>query len=775
MRTDRPVSAAWTAGVLGLSLVGVAIATYLTHLHLQLFYGAGVSGSLCDFGDTFNCSSVNAAPESEVAGVPQAVLALPVYVTAAVLGILESRRRDGQAALTLGGMMVLAVGYGGWLAFQMATVIHAWCLFCLGLDVVNVLLLGLALVGGRTGVGGAIGGMVRVFARAPGLVAAAFLVAGVSFGASWAGYGQVHASMAAAAAKAAVEAPPAATPETKTTASASDDSTGTRKLRLGAARAEVVPPADAPSLGPKNAKVQVVELSDFDCPFCKRLASSLRQLVNEYPNDVRLVYVEYPLNTDCNRGPLKKTLHPNACAAASAGYCAAEQGKFWPMHDALFEQQTSHTDKAFLEMATAAGLDTAKFSACTKASSTRDGLLGQTEIGTTLNVSGTPTFFINGRLLSGAQPIEVLRAVVEAELAGNKAALDLDVAVGTETLGDVPTTAEAVDVPGVAGVKIDSFEASLNGKLAESRAGVEPARSVSWYEADAACKAAGKRLCTEKEWLAACTGTAESDADGNGVISDDPIRGLKYGYSNDRLAGACADSRNPDSPGDVKTGNHPKCSTPSGAWDMVGGVKEWTGVTASTAALKGGSYTSGESARCGYYRDDYAPETKDVSNGFRCCEGPPDPAPPTAAAGRDVGEKLAPFEVPLVDGKDFSSRSLAGKPAIVTFWATWCGPCQKEMPALASLYTTWHPKGLELVAISVDKDASKLQTWLGAHTMPFLIGKDPAGELMHTFPNRGLPTTLWIKKDGTIRLRTTGLPPNGEKRIGELVQELMGG
>ena len=76
--------------------------------------------------------------------------------------------------------------------------------------------------------------------------------------------------------------------------------------------------------------------------------------------------------------------------------------------------------------------------------------------------------------------------------------------------------------------------------------------------------------------------------------------------------------------------------------------------------------------------------------------------------------------------------------------------------------------------ISVDTDETKLRAWLDQHPMPFRIARDPGGRLMDTFTNRGLPTTLWIKKDGTIRLRTTGLPPGADKRLNELAAELVG-
>jgi hypothetical protein len=118
----------------------------------------------------------------------------------------------------------------------------------------------------------------------------------------------------------------------------------------------------------------------------------------------------------------------------------------------------------------------------------------------------------------------------------------------------VTATTDVVPIQALgAGRTIDAFEASLDGSKAVSRPGVEPARNVSWFEARDACEASGRRLCTEKEWLAACTGTAPVDEDRNGILSDDPILGRKYGYGEDRHAGACADSRAPD---DKRAGAH---------------------------------------------------------------------------------------------------------------------------------------------------------------------------------------------------------------------------
>jgi protein-disulfide isomerase/uncharacterized membrane protein/peroxiredoxin len=775
--TPMRTGAGWFGAVAGLLAGGIGVAGYLTRLHLELFYGSEAS-AICDLGGSFNCSTVNASAHAEVLGVPHALIALPAYVVMAGLAGLAWRRKSRPALAALFGAATLTVLYSGYLAYVSSVVIGAWCLFCLVLYGVN---LGVAVLAGWAGGAAIVGDAVRAPFRAPLVVGGAGVAFGLLLAGSYGAYDQVRGHMAAEAAAAAVAAPPRVAkagptgPSTTGTAATAASAGGpeTKKVRLGEKRADVPVPKGAPTLGPASAKVTLVEFSDFQCPFCKRLAGSLRQLAEEYPKDVRIAYVEFPLNTDCNRVELKKSMHPEACHAAAAAVCAQAQGKFWEMHDALFDDQASLGNKRYLAVAKDLGLDMGAYAACLDAPATMETIGAQTEAGGPLGVNGTPTFFVNGRQMSGAQPIEVLRAVVDAEIAGIQGALDLDVKVGTEITGPVGNRPETVAVSTLGpSYRIDAFEASLDGKKAVSRAGVEPARNVSWYAAKAACEAAGKRLCTEEEWLAACTGDKPVDTDGNGLFADDTVTGRRYGYGPDRRAGLCADSRNPDAVGELLTGNHPRCGTPDGIYDQVGNVKEWVGLSPDTAAVKGGSYSSGESARCGYHRDDIAPETEDPATGFRCCAGPADvPAP---RPGRDVGEKLASFEVPKVDGGTFSTKTIAGKPTIVTFWASWCGPCKKELPVLATLYQKYEDQGLNIVAISVDTEEAKLKQYLSTASLPFTIGRDPGGVLLDTFSKRGVPASFWIKRDGTIRLRTIGLPPNGEKRLEELVVELLG-
>jgi protein-disulfide isomerase/uncharacterized membrane protein/peroxiredoxin len=756
----------WGIAVAILSMVGLAVAAYLTNLHLALFYGKELGGALCDFSASFNCSAVNGSAESEIAGIPQSVLAVPAYAVALALGLAGAFQRDRRFAEALTGLGVLTVLYSAYLAWVSATVIGAWCLFCMVLYAVNLGLLGLGVWGSALRPRALATAVTTLPVRAPGLAVGALVFAGLALGGTWSAYSRIRTVMAQEAAAAALAKPPTVAPSPQQAAA------DRKQLQVAVAK-EIQAPADAPVRGAKHAKVAIVELSDFQCPYCKRLAGILRQLLGEYPDDVSLAYVHFPMNQDCTTLELKKTLHPEACAAAAAATCAGEQGKFWEMHDRLFEVQGSLGTGTYDKLARELGLDTQAFGRCLADPDTIAHIKADSAVGVAAGASGTPAFYVNGRVMAGAQPIEVLRAVVDAELAGNKAALHLDVEIGTEVTAPVDGSKQTVAIASLPAVAIDAFEASLDGPKAVSHAGVEPARSVSWFEAKAACEASGKRLCTEKEWDAACTGHPPADDDHNGRYDDEELTGRKYGYAGERLEGACADARDPRAPRELLTGNHPKCGTPEGVYDLVGGVKEWVGLTPATSAAKGGSYASGESARCGYVRDDLAPDWKDTQTGFRCCGGPPDPPPPAPNTGRDVGERLAELDIPANDGTTFHTASLAGRPAILTFWASWCGPCQKEMPALAALVDKY--KQIRILGVSVDTDDDQLAAWLTAHPMPFSILRDPGGKLMDTFTNRGLPTTFWIKRDGTIRLRTTGIPPGAERRIDELAHELVSG
>jgi protein-disulfide isomerase len=138
--------------------------------------------------------------------------------------------------------------------------------------------------------------------------------------------------------------------------------------------------------GNKDAKVTIVEFSDFQCPYCSRLQPTLKQVLEAYPNDVKLVYKDYPLS-----------FHKNARPAAKAARAAGEQGKFWEMHDLIFANFSTLSEDKFIQFARQLGLDMEKFKADFK-SSKYDALIQQDiALGRKVGVTGTPTLFMNGK------------------------------------------------------------------------------------------------------------------------------------------------------------------------------------------------------------------------------------------------------------------------------------------------------------------------------------------------------------------------------------------
>jgi protein-disulfide isomerase len=162
----------------------------------------------------------------------------------------------------------------------------------------------------------------------------------------------------------------------------------------------------APARGPATAPVTIVEFSDFHCPFCRQVLPTLTQLMARYGDKVRLVFRDYPI----------EQLHPGAMRAHGAARCAGDQGKFWPYHDALYAKAPARPEQ-FRQIGQDTGLDLPAFEECLASNRHEAGILKDLEDGARAGVTGTPTFFINGRPLTGAQSLERFAQIIEDELA----------------------------------------------------------------------------------------------------------------------------------------------------------------------------------------------------------------------------------------------------------------------------------------------------------------------------------------------------------------------
>jgi protein-disulfide isomerase len=170
-----------------------------------------------------------------------------------------------------------------------------------------------------------------------------------------------------------------------------------------------IPVDDDPVIGPENAAITIVEFSDYECPFCtKWYAEVWPRLQETYPNQVRLVYRDFPLTS----------IHGNAVPAAEAANCAGEQGAYWEFHEMLFTAPDGLSKEAYQNYASELELDAASFDQCVEERRYQDEVTSDLNFAFELGVRSTPTFFINGIALVGAQPFEVFQEVIDKELAG---------------------------------------------------------------------------------------------------------------------------------------------------------------------------------------------------------------------------------------------------------------------------------------------------------------------------------------------------------------------
>lgn len=177
-----------------------------------------------------------------------------------------------------------------------------------------------------------------------------------------------------------------------------------------AARRYDIPTQGFPSIGPRNAAITIVEFSDFQCPYCQKWHDQVyEQLLAAYPNKIRLVYRNLPLTQ----------IHPQAMNAAEASLCANDQNAYWKYHDQLFDNASSLNDDLYATIAADLRLNTTTFGKCMTDHKYQTFIQEDMQFAIDLGVQSTPTFFINGLAIVGAQPLSVFQQVIDQELAGN--------------------------------------------------------------------------------------------------------------------------------------------------------------------------------------------------------------------------------------------------------------------------------------------------------------------------------------------------------------------
>jgi protein-disulfide isomerase len=170
-----------------------------------------------------------------------------------------------------------------------------------------------------------------------------------------------------------------------------------------------VPVDDDPVLGPENAAITIIEFSDYECPYCRKWhAEVLEPLMATYPGQIRLVYRDFPLSS----------IHANAAPAAAAANCANEQGAYWEYNEKLFSMELGLSPTAYRQYASNLGLDAQAFAECLESDRFLDEVQADFDYAAELGVRSTPTFFVNGIAVVGAQPFDLFKDLIDKELAG---------------------------------------------------------------------------------------------------------------------------------------------------------------------------------------------------------------------------------------------------------------------------------------------------------------------------------------------------------------------
>ncbi len=815
----RPPQRMFMLGVWIALLVAVGAAGYLLRSFMLKTYGVDAFDSACNINDTFNCDKINTSVWGKIFGLPVTTFALPTYAAWAALAWLGSSA-DDRARISLRLLQVssaLALAYGAFLLFIMVSVEQTFCLFCLTMDAAAATVLVLSTLSLRA-LGPAQGQLSW-----PGPLATAVVVGLASFGMTYTWHNDSkaklmaeqmaraekqaeqakfdRAKLAAEQAKAAKAAPKGGDPAAASAGAGTAAASGPQVAKKISDALYVVPvhPDDA-VMGPADAKVTVVEYADFQCGYCKKLFYALQTVKARYKGRVRFVFKHFPMSTLCNPH-LKNNKHRYACNAALAAECARRQGRFWSMHDLLFKNQHKLKGPDLRWYAKQVGLDMDKYTACMRAPEPRQNLKRTIdEGGEALGLRATPRTFINGLLLSGSLPPEVLSRFIDEAFKSAGAAELAAQAAGAKPLAakGVPTAPNAPAKPsGMVEVKsakgsfwIDAYEASVDKEgRALSLAGTEPA-NASWYAAKTACEKAGKRMCTSFEWVTACQGKDAVDDDSNGNFADDYIEGNQFPYADYFEPDNCHVNGDRRSGTPVKTGANAKCRTPAGVFDLAGNVEEWIEQTEARAQLAGGDFRVKEKGSCLRAHRSFGPGHRSRGIGFRCCADKEvanaSDAPVAAAApGSIVGQKVGDFaaqramagNAPGAAGKAFTHKDLLGKVTFVTFFASWCSPCRRELPELSALAERYGKKGFQVLAVGVDTEAHASEQFIGAHgrqTEGLVFSIDPNAKVLGRFDVTNMPTGYLVDRKGVVVHKQIGYGTKTAAELGTKIEAALG-
>lgn len=369
-----------------MAIVGVAISAEILYVHSRIAALGNSYTSFCNVNDSINCDRVLGSAFSTLFGIPIAWFALATYgFIVSCFGIVwkqdptRESRALGLASIAIAGGTAFSVYMAGVSLFVLKTV----CLLCSGLYAVSLALLGIMIAlirsSQKTAIPRAQTGLSLKRFAATGVAAATVVLAVVLV--AWPRPESLDANLV----------------------SLDDVRNADPEFYRWYLKQPVIQQkfTTRNAVGPKDAAVTIVEFADLQCGHCRKSHAYLEALRARRPDEIRIIYKHFPLDASCNEA-VNASVHRQACRAAEAVECAAAQGRFTEMLDALFDHQTRLFDPVIMRLAHESDLDMDEFTACLDSERTRADVVADARVGDKLDIASTPTLYFNGRRIVGS-------------------------------------------------------------------------------------------------------------------------------------------------------------------------------------------------------------------------------------------------------------------------------------------------------------------------------------------------------------------------------------
>jgi len=379
------------------ALAGLLLSAVSTYVHLRIRWSGGLYTSFCNISQNVNCDDVVTSPYGTLFGVPVSVWGLGFYGLLAIVARRASGSRSSERNRARADALALSLGgaaFSLYLAVVSVSVLGTVCILCAGLYVVSAASL--------------------VFSV---LLAAPLPSALEQLSHRWRQVRErpATASITVVAVLGVLVLPNLlAAPTRLTKDQVFKANPGFYDWYTSLPIVEV-PTSGGIASGRADAPVTLIEFSDFQCPHCRMAHVALKDVLPRFGDDVRFVFYQYPLSKLCNDA-MPGLGHENACGAAAAAICAADQDRFKPFADALFAHQDALEPEKVEEYAGDADLDMAKFKSCVASQETQARIKADVAAGQRAGIVSTPTFFLNGRKVEGNMPFENWLMALSVEL-----------------------------------------------------------------------------------------------------------------------------------------------------------------------------------------------------------------------------------------------------------------------------------------------------------------------------------------------------------------------